>query len=451
MMNRIEYLETLTEQIRNKHAKKLVREEITAHIEDQKEAYLLSGKNEEEAEKLAILEMGNPVDAGMLLDKVHRPKTDLFMFVAMAFLTFIGIFTQSLTFLQAANSYDAASVYRMQTILYNLAGFALMTLISFVDYRMIGKYVRTLYAAFLMASVLGLIMPHADYRQAYGIGQMVCMLFVPLFAAFCYDFRGQRAKGICKALGLLLFMMLFIIILGYYASATMFLSFMTCLVTLCAASFKGIFGGRKKLQTGILLSGILGIPALFIGDALLSGGRFLFLADYQIMRIQAFLNPRIANQSYYTTLIRGQLSKASLLGRGDVGTLGEIPGAWSDYVLTCLTTYFGLFAAIVVVLIVAAYFLRSLRISLMQSNRLGFLLGISCSLFLILKSVIYAAMNFGIAPVIGIDMPFLTFGLRCTILNSLFVGIILSVYRHTNLLPELKEMPKRLHLSLTLK
>ncbi len=426
-MDRIEYLETLTEQIRNKHAKKLVQEEITAHIEDQKEAYLLSGKDEEEAERLAVLEMGNPVDAGLQLDKVHRPKTDFFMLIAIAFLTFIGIFTQSLIFSQAADSYDAAGVFRMQTILYNLAGFALMTMISFADYRMIGKYVRVLYAAFLMVSVLGLMMPYSDYRQAYGIGQIVCMLFVPLFAAFCYDFRGQKAKGICKALGLLLFMMLFIVILGYYASATMFLSFTACLITLCAAAFKGIFGGRKKLQTGILLSGIIGIPALLIGDVLLSGGRFLFLAEYQIMRIQAFLNPRVSEQSYYTTLIREQLLKASLLGGGSVGTLGEIPGAWSDYVLTCLTAYFGLLTMLAVMLMVTVYFLRSLYISLMQSNRLGFLLGVSCSLFLILKSVIYVAMNLGIVPVIGIDMPFLTFGLRCTMLNSLFIGIVLTV------------------------
>lgn len=61
-MNRTEYLESLTEQIRNKYAKELVRTEICAHIEDQKEAYLLEGKEEEEAENMAVREMGNPVD-----------------------------------------------------------------------------------------------------------------------------------------------------------------------------------------------------------------------------------------------------------------------------------------------------------------------------------------------------------------------------------------------------
>ena len=59
-MNRTEYLNSLAEQIRNKHAKELVLAEITAHIEDQREAYLLEGMDEEKAEEMAVKEMGNP-------------------------------------------------------------------------------------------------------------------------------------------------------------------------------------------------------------------------------------------------------------------------------------------------------------------------------------------------------------------------------------------------------
>ena len=73
-MNRTEYLESLTEQIQNKHARQLVLEEITAHIEDQKEACLLEGKTEAEAEETAVREMGDPIETGSKLDKIHRPK-----------------------------------------------------------------------------------------------------------------------------------------------------------------------------------------------------------------------------------------------------------------------------------------------------------------------------------------------------------------------------------------
>lgn len=443
-MNRTEYLESLTEQIRNRHAKELVLKEITAHIEDQKEAYLLEGKGEAEAEELAVREMGNPVDAGARLDKIHRPKTDIWMLGAMIILTLIGIIMQSIICSGFDNS-RVSNDYSSRTILFNLIGLCVMLFVYFADYRILGKHIWKLCGIYLIGSMLALHTPlYGSYGRYLILGQTVCFLFVPLFAAICYQFREQMAKGILKALGILLLTVFFWLLAGYYISAAMLLSFAACLFTLCAAAFRGVFGGRKKLQGGVLLSLIIGIPALFLGDVLLFHGRFLFLAEYQIRRIQMMFAPSLYpdSVSYQTMLIRDQLSEASLLGGGAVGEIGGLAGAWCDYVLICLTSYFGLLVGIAVVAVIAAFFVRSLHISFMQSNRLGFLLGIACSSILILKTVIYVAMNFGVGPVIGIDMPFLTYGLHCTVLNFLFMGLILSVYRNTNLLPELKSTPR---------
>lgn len=443
-MNRTEYLESLTEQIRNRHAKELVLKEITAHIEDQKEAYLLEGKGEAEAEELAVREMGNPVDAGARLDKIHRPKTDIWMFGAMVILTLIGIIMQSIICSGFDNS-RVSSDYCSRTILFNLIGLCVMLFVYFADYRILGEHIWKLCGIYLIGSMFALHAPmYGSYSSYLILGQTVCFLFVPLFAAICYRFREQKAKGILKAFGILLLTVFLWLLAGYYVSAAMLLSFAACLFTLCAAAFRGVFGGRKELQGGVLLSLIIGVPALLLGDVLLFHGRFLFLAEYQIRRIQVMFAPSLYpdSVSYQTMLIRDQLSEASLLGGGAVGEIGEMAGAWCDYVLICLTSYFGLLVGIAVVAVIAAFFVRSLHISFMQSNRLGFLLGVACSSILILKTVIYVAMNFGVGPVIGIDMPFLTYGLHCTVLNFLFMGIILSVYRNTNLLPELKNTPR---------
>lgn len=450
-MNRTEYLTSLTEQIRNKHARELVLEEINAHIEDQKEAYLLDGKNEAEAEEMAVKEMGNPVDAGTKLNRIHRPKTDVWMLAAMVILTFIGIVMQSII----TAGYDSPQVtagLSGRSLLFNLAGFALMLLVCFADYRALGKYVWYIYGVYLFTAFL---LPkasiyYAEYGHYWQLGQTLSTLFVPLFAALCYRFRGEKGAGILKALGLLFLNMILLLLFGYFTSASMILAFMACLITLCAASLRGIFGGRKKLQTGLLSASIVGIPAVFFGDVLLFDGRFLFLAEYQIRRIQVMLNPAAfaSEAGYQTLLVRDQLAKASLFGGGSVGKVGELSGAWCDYVLICLTAYFGLFIALAVVLLIAAYFLRSLRISFMQSNRLGFLLGISCSSILILKTVVYVAMNLGIGLTVSIDMPFLTYGLHCTLVNFLFMGVIFSVYRNTNLLPECKQKTAHFRLRL---
>lgn len=442
-MNRLEYLETLAEQIRNKNARALVLKEIAAHIEDQKCAYLAEGKNEEEAEILAVKEMGNPVDAGARLDKIHRPKTDFWMLGTIMLLTLIGIIMQSVICSQWDNNV-ISSTYHIRTILYNLAGFAVMLIAYFGDYRLFGKYLLPVYGVYLAGSFLLMRAPFG-WIQILLVSQSANVLFVPLFAAFCYTFRGQKAKGILKALGLLVLNTLLLLLFGSYISLAMLLSVTACLITLCAAACKGFFGGRKKLQTGVLLTSIIGFPALFLGDVLLFGGRFLFLADYQIRRIQAMFHPALYAETagFQTMLVRKQLSDASLFGGGSVGKVGELSGAWCDYVLTCLSAYLGLFAAFAVIALIVVFFLRSLHISFMQHNRLGFLLGISCSSILILKTIVYVAMNFGIGPPVGIDMPFLTYGLHCTVINFLFMGIILSVYRNTNLLSEDKTTPAR--------
>jgi len=450
IMNRTEYLKSLTEQIRNKYARELVAEEITAHIEDQKEAFLLDGKSEEEAEKLAVKEMGNPVEAGSQLDKVHRPKTDVWMLVAMIVLTLAGVIMQSIICLQYGGNASVQNTYHIRTALYNLIGLSVMAVVYFADYRLLYKYIWLIYGAYLAGSFLFLHAPFSDYAHHHLAGQAASILFVPLFAVFCYRLRGQKGAGILKALALLCFNTLLLLLFGAFSSAEMLLSLMACLITLCAASFRGIFGGRRKLQGGLLAASIIGIPALFLADVLLFGARFLLLADYQIMRIQCMFAPAAfaGEAGYQAMLVRSQLSGASLFGQGTIGKVGEFSGAWCDYVLICLASYFGLIAAFLAVAIIAAYFLRALHISFIQKNRLGFLLGFSCSVILILKSIVYVAVNFGAGTTVSIDMPFFTYGLHCAVINFLFMGIILSVYRNTNLLPEPAQMPLRIRLKI---
>lgn len=74
-LDRQEYLKSLTEQIRTKRARTMVAEEVEAHIEDQKQDFMAHGLGEE-AESMAVIEMGDPVEAGVKLDRVHRPKMD---------------------------------------------------------------------------------------------------------------------------------------------------------------------------------------------------------------------------------------------------------------------------------------------------------------------------------------------------------------------------------------
>lgn len=72
-MRREEYLYTLTEQIRCKMARGTIEQEINDHIEDQKAEFLSEGMSQTEAEEAAVREMGDPVEVGLEMDRIHRP------------------------------------------------------------------------------------------------------------------------------------------------------------------------------------------------------------------------------------------------------------------------------------------------------------------------------------------------------------------------------------------
>ena len=73
-MERRDYLELMTGQIRCKKMCPVIVREVEDHIEDQKQAFMAEGMKEEEAEKAAVEEMGDPVEVGVEMDQIHRPK-----------------------------------------------------------------------------------------------------------------------------------------------------------------------------------------------------------------------------------------------------------------------------------------------------------------------------------------------------------------------------------------
>ncbi len=440
-MNKTEYLTALTEQIQNKSAKELVEEEISAHMEDQKAAYLLEGKEEAEAEALSVKQMGDPVETGRRLDKIHRPKTDWMLIGLAVALSLFGIVMQAIIFPQMDNKL-IATTYTARTIRNSLIGISVMAGVYFLDYRIIGKYVWQIYIAYMisMAVLMKVIMTGGRWYRILLLGKVSMMLFIPVFAAFCYYYRGEKWKGIVKCVLLFFWNSMFHFFIGYYASASWIMAGMTCLAALILAQWKGIFGGNRKCQMAVTGAVTLGIPAVLLGDLFLFNGKHLMFADYQIMRLQAMLHPSaFANTVDYQTMqIRRQLAESSLLGGGNISpSAGEVlSGSYADFVLACTASYFGLLVMAAVIFAVLLFFLRALRVSVKQKNRLGFLLGVSCSIYLLCKTVFYIAMNLGIGPVVSIDMPFLSYGFHNTVLNYLFLGIILSVYRNTGLLGE---------------
>ena len=66
------YVATVQDQIRCRKIRSYVTEEIRVHLEEERSFLLEAGISDPEATDTAIEEMGDPVDIGVKLDRIHR-------------------------------------------------------------------------------------------------------------------------------------------------------------------------------------------------------------------------------------------------------------------------------------------------------------------------------------------------------------------------------------------
>ena len=263
-MERRDYLELMTGQIRCKKMCPVIAKEVEDHIEDQKQAFMAEGMKEEEAEKAAVEEMGDPVEVGVEMDQIHRPKMPwkvIFVIALMQILS--GMFAAF--FLKQNESYGYIAGIRQ---IFRLAmAFSVMILVCYMDYSWIGKHARLLAGSYLLFMVL---MRHFFALQIngavrwIGVGgfivslSLMSWLFLPLYGAVLYRYRGEGYGAVLKAIvWMLLIAGILITCPDLVMAGTVGLS---CVFMLMLALEKGWYQvAVTKVMTGIGIS-VVGVP-----------------------------------------------------------------------------------------------------------------------------------------------------------------------------------------------
>lgn len=441
-MNKEEYIRTLTEQIRCKMARPEVAREIGDHIEDQTRAFMGEGMSRQEAESAALKDMGNPVDAGVELDKVHRPAMPWGMIALIIALSVLScIFQYLLNQKSISAGGDGYSMGRQ--ILFTMCGILAMTGVCFADYTRIAARARELMTGLILLLILGrqffgLTANGADRWIAMPGGQAVnvlllLMLTVPLYAAVLYGYRGKGWSVIWKGV---LWM-----VPGCWIAVRCSSIWMACVLFLTYLAMLGLAVWRgwyrlpgKAVFAGIctaavLLPVIMAVLILFYGD------------DYQKSRLLFYLSPLTGSGpqdmiSYSMVYVREILGKSRLVGAGDamVPDVSFLPEL-SDFLLVNVARYYGILAAVLLSGLLIFLLLRFLRLSLRQRNQLGMLMGTGCAAVFLIEAVFYFMNNCGVM-YLGNYCPFFSYGGSGAIVMYLLLGIMLSICRYQNTAPE---------------
>ena len=431
-----EYIRKLLEQVRFKKAHKSIEGEIRSHIEDQINDNMSEGMDREEAEKAAVADMGDPVEVGISMDRIHRPRI-AWSVVAIAVL--IGIASSVVHELMVldASAHDASISVIGSHVFYTnvLAGLIAMIIIYMIDYTVIAKYAKPIALAMLAILLLGSLGLTINGMHMYlTVGPVrfltsaFMLLYVPLYGAIVYKYRGGSARAFFKALIWMIIPAVFVLKWPRFMTALVLV--MTMAVQLSIAVAKGWFKVPKKITIAALWASITVLPLAILALLYRTGS----LASYQMERIRAFLY--LDNDAAFLTRTVRSFNEVNMVGDSGKELLGALPNPNSDFLLLYLANKYGLVIVLVVVAAVVAMIVTGCIASAKSKNQLGLVMGVGCMNVLLANLIINVFQNMGVVPYADSFMPFFSAGGSNIVLAYIFLGIILSIYKYKDAYPQ---------------
>ena len=210
----------------------------------------------------------------------------------------------------------------------------------------------------------------------------------------------------------------------------------TALLVLAAGLSVILFAGLSwKLIVPPVLLGVVGIGlVVFFGDNLCAEGvRWPVLHDYQQQRICTLLDPTRDPLGKGFHIIQGMIAIGSggVWGKGFMqGTqthLEFIPERTTDFIFAAYGEEFGLAGGLVLIAIYIFIVLRALVIALEAPTLFSRLLAGAVAMIFFSYAFVNMGMVSGILPVVGVPLPFVSYGGTAMLTLGLALGILMSI------------------------
>lgn len=197
------------------------------------------------------------------------------------------------------------------------------------------------------------------------------------------------------------------------------------------------FGGAMFLVLLFLLMSLVAGTRMsyLFGALLLSGslaGFMMLQAQYRLDRWLAFLHPfqNAKTSGYQLVQSLYALGAGQVFGQG-LGAgkqkLFFLPEAHNDFILAVLGEELGFVGVSLVFACLGVILLRSIQISLRQTDLQDRLTGLGLALVVLLGALLHAAVVLGTVPPKGLPLPFVSFGGSNMLAMSWSVGMILKI------------------------
>lgn len=161
------------------------------------------------------------------------------------------------------------------------------------------------------------------------------------------------------------------------------------------------------------------------------------LHDFQRQRVLTFLDPGAdpMGKGFQITQAVTAIGSGGVTGRGWMdgtqGHLGFIPERSTDFIFSVFAEEFGLAGAALLLLMYALLIVRGLQISAGAATRFSRLLGGAVTMILFTYVFINIGMVSGVVPVVGVPLPFFSYGGTALATLGLGCGILMAIRRQS--------------------
>ena len=313
-------------------------------------------------------------------------------------------------------------------VIYIGIGVAVMLYFAFTDYRSLGRLYGLTYV--LMMGLL-LLVRFAGH-QALGAQRWIYLGFFELqaseiskllviivLAKYFYE-RQPKIKSVSTfGLGLLLM-----------APPTFLILTQPDLGT--AIVFMAVFYGVAYIS---------GVPARYLLGSLLLVAAVVpyvigHLHGYQQKRLVTFFNPGSDPQGAGYNILQAKIAVGAggFFGKGFLtgtqGQLGFVPSRVTDFIFAIFSEEWGFIGAVVMLGLFTVLLLRVIRASHLARDSFGSYLAFGIATMIFFQVVVNVGMNLGVMPVVGIPLPFISYGGSSMLTNMAAIGIVQSILIH---------------------
>lgn len=167
---------------------------------------------------------------------------------------------------------------------------------------------------------------------------------------------------------------------------------------------------------------------------------FFILADYQKDRIIVLFDPSKdpygTDALYHTIRAQKSLTGGGLMGQGlfegNRTQAGALFAQHTDFIYAAIGEELGFIGCALVLVLMALIIIRCIWVGLRSQDLMRRLICFGAASALIFQLLVNVGMSIGVAPVIGITLPFISYGGSSIITLYAMLGLVSGVYAHPN-------------------